>query len=341
MPLCIATGAVDHGHAGHQHPGEGLRRRRIDPHAHSHGHGGHGHHDGAHDHGGPIDMRANERRLLFVIVFGLVLLAAEVVAGFLANSLVLLSDAAHVSTDVAALGLAYAAIRISARPPTSSKSYGYYRAETVAAFVNALALWGISGYFLFEAWERLRSPPAVDGGIVAIVGGLSLAANILMAVILHRGSQESLNMRSAYAHVLSDALGSVAAVVAGLGILWYDARWLDPATTVIVAVLILVWTWRLTRDSLHILLEGTPATVKPGDVKDTIVGVPGVIGVHDLHVWSLTTGVDNLSAHVRVHDVTEGPAVVRAIREQLVARYGLSHITIEIEGDESTCIGCN
>lgn len=337
MPLPTASGAVDPSHAAHEHPGHGLRRRRVDPHGHGHAHGpGDEHH-----HGGPVDMRANERRLLYVIVFGLFLLTAEIVAGLMANSLVLLSDAAHVSTDVAALALAYAAIRISARPATSSKSYGYYRAETVAAFVNALALWGISGYFLYEAYERLQSPPEVNGGIVAVVGGLSLLANLGMAAALHAGSKDSLNMRSAYAHVLSDALGSIAAVVAGLGILLYDARWLDPATTLLVAVLILVWTWRLTRDSLHILLEGTPATVKPEAVRDTIQGVPGVIAVHDLHVWSLTTGVDNMSAHVRVHDVSQGPTVVRAIRQQLVERYGLSHVTIEVEGDDSECASCN
>lgn len=276
------------------------------------------------------------------MLFGVAILVGELIAGFFANSLALLSDAAHMSTDVAALGLAYAAVRIATRRPTSSKSYGYYRAETVAAFVNALALWGITGYFVFEAWRRLRAPPEVDGPLVAIVGGLSLAANLVMAGVLHRNHDHSMNMKSAYIHVLSDALGSLAALVAGLGIWLYGARWLDPATTLVIAALILVWTWRLTRDSLHILLEGTPARVKHDDVKASIQKVPGVLAVHDLHVWSLTTGMDNLSAHVMVKDAVDGPVIVADIRKRLIDEFHLHHVTIEVEtADSPNCIRCD
>lgn len=325
----------EHGHgADRREGGLHLRHRHADDDGHGHGHKGHDHAAAGHA------ARPNQRRLLAVILFGLVLLVAEVVAGLAANSLVLLSDAAHVSTDVAAVGLAYAAIRIGQRPPDSRRTYGYYRAETVAAFVNALALWGISAYLVWEAWQRLRAPPEVDGPLVVVVGGVGLLANLVMAAFLHAGHQ-NLNVRSAYLHVLSDALGSVAAVVAGLGVWLYGARWLDPVATLAVAVLIVLWTWRLTRDTLHILLEGTPARVEPEEVRRTIERVPGVRGVHDLHVWSLTTGVDNLSAHVRVEDATQGPAVVRAVRELLVHEHGLSHVTIEIEADESDCVGCN
>lgn len=276
------------------------------------------------------------------MAFGLAILVAEIAAGFYANSLVLLSDAAHMSTDVAALALAYAAIRISAKPPSSSKSYGYYRAETIAAFLNALALWGVTAYFLYGSWHRLRDPPAVDGVVVAWVGGLSLVANVAMAVVLHGGRTRSMNVRSAYVHVLSDALGSLAALVAGLGIALYGARWLDPATTLLIAALIVVWTWRLTRDSLHILLEGTPARIDHERVKATIAGVAGVRAVHDLHVWSLTTGVDNLSAHVMVDDAAEGPTIVAAIRARLVGEHKLAHVTIEVETPDSpNCIRCD
>lgn len=306
-----------------------------------HTHAGHAH---AHSplHSRQEARRIDQRRLLIVMIFGAGILVLEVVAGFVANSLVLLSDAAHMSTDVAALALAYAAIRIAARPATSSKSYGYYRAETVAAFVNALALWLVTAYFLFEAWRRLRDPPEVDGLLVAVVGGLSLVANLAMAALLHRGHQESMNVRSAYVHVLSDALGSLAALVAGLGIYFYGARWLDPATTVLIALLIVVWTWRLTRDSLHILLEGTPARVKHDDVKASITEVPGVMAVHDLHVWSLTTGMDNLSAHVMVKDASEGPSIVAIIRQKLMDEHKLAHVTIEVETPDSpNCIRCD
>ncbi|HET6404665.1 MAG TPA: cation diffusion facilitator family transporter [Candidatus Thermoplasmatota archaeon] len=307
---------------------------------HSHAGHAHGH---AHVHGHHADARgSNQRRLLFVMLFGVGILVAEVIAGFYANSLALLSDAAHMSTDVAALALAYAAMRIAARPPTSSKSYGYYRAETVAAFVNALALWVVTAYFVFEAWRRLRSPVEVDGPVVALVGGLSLAANLVMAAVLHRGHADSVNMRSAYIHVLSDALGSVAALVAGLGMMFFGATWLDPATTLLIAVLIVIWTWRLTSDSLHILLEGTPARVKYDDVKTTIEQVPGVLAVHDLHVWSLTTGMDNLSAHVMVGDAAQGPQIVADIRKRLIDEHHLSHVTIEVEtADSPNCIRCD
>lgn len=315
----------------------------------------HGHHEGhahahRHSHAAGADARlerrqqgsSNQRRLLVVIGIGVALLVGEVIAGLYANSLVLLSDAAHVSTDVAALVLAYAAIRIAARPPSDTKSYGYYRAETVAAFVNALALWALTLYFLVEAYQRLRAPPAVDGAVVAVVGAISLAGNVGMALILRRGHEHSLNMRSAYLHVLSDALGSIAALAAGLGIHFFGARWLDPATTLVVAALIVVWTWRLTSDSLHILLEGTPARVKHADVKGTIEAVPGVMAVHDLHVWSLTTGIENLSAHVEVHQAAEGPSIVAAIRRRLADEHGLSHVTIEVEtADSESCVRCD
>lgn len=311
-----------HLHGGHSHPGHHHAR----PHAHDEAQG---------------RAAGDQRRLLLVMALGIAMLVVEVAAGLLANSLVLLSDAAHVSTDVAALGLAYFAIRVGARPATASKSYGYRRAEVVAAFLNALLLWGLSAWFLYEAWHRLADPPAVRGGIVAVVGAVGLGVNLVMALILHRGHKRSVNVRGAYLHVLSDALGSVAAIVAGLGMVLYGLAWLDPAATLVVSALILVWTWRLTRDSLHVLLEGTPAAISPEAVRSTIADVPGVLAVHDLHVWSITTGVDNLSAHVRVHDPTDGPAVVRRIRERLKTEHRLDHVTIEVEADDSECVGCN
>lgn len=323
MPGVSLIKSVEHTHAGHAHGREDARL-----------------HARAHER--RDQMATDQRRLLAVMIAGGCILVLEVIAGLYSNSLALLSDAAHMSTDVAALALAYAAIRIALRRPTSSKSYGYYRAETVAAFVNALALWVLTAYFLFEAWKRLRDPPEVNGVIVAVVGGVSLVANLGMAAVLHRGHEHSMNVRSAYIHVLSDALGSLAALVAGLGIWLYGARWLDPVTTVLISLLIVVWTWRLTSDSLHVLLEGTPARVKHDDVKATIERVPGVMAVHDLHVWSLTTGIDNLSAHVMVKDAAEGPAIVAIIRQKLVDDHHLSHVTIEVETPDSpNCIRCD
>jgi len=275
------------------------------------------------------------------MAFGIIVLAVEVVGGVLSNSLVLYSDAAHMSTDVASIALAYAAITIATRPANASKSFGYARAEIVAAFLNALALWGLTAFFFFEAWRRLRDPPSINAPIVIVVGVVSLVANVSLALLLRKGSGHNLNVRSAFLHILSDALGSAAAIVAGLGIYYYDARWLDPATTFVIGALILVWTWRLTRETLHILLEGTPVALSPGVVKDAIKNVPGVSDVHDLHVWSLTTGNDNLSAHVVVTDPTRGPEVVRMIRECLRDAHGLTHVTIEVEAVGQECESCN
>ena len=326
--------------------------------AHLHAHGGHPHHHhGERRHAGPARAKAaapgdahddhgdragqDQRRLLVVMALGASMLVVEVFAGFLANSLVLLSDAVHMSTDVAALGLAYFAIRMGTRAANARKSYGYQRAEIVAAFLNALLLWVLSAWFLYEAWHRLQDPPAVRGSIVIAVGVLGLAVNVGMAAILHARHEHSVNVRGAYLHVLSDALGSVAAIVAGVGVHLWGARWLDPAATLVVSLLILVWTWRLTKDSLHILLEGTPHAISHDAVRDAIAAVPGVVAVHDLHVWSITTGRDNLSAHVVVHDATDGPAVVRRIRERLKSEFRLDHVTIEVEAQDSECVGCN
>lgn len=327
MPGGKLNGAVEHAHR-HAHPHGDAH----DAHAHGAGH--------------PARTRrgSGQRRLLLVMLFAVGVLVAEVVGGFVANSLALYSDAAHMSTDVAALALAYAAIRIAARPPSSSKTFGYHRAEVVAAFVNSLALWVVSAYLVYEAVQRLARPQAVDGPIVIAVGLGSLAANLVMALALRSHAHahaHDLNMRSAYLHVVSDALGSVAAVVAGVGVAYYDAMWLDPATTLFITLLIVVWTWRLTRDTLHVLLEGTPASVKPEELRAVIEGVPGVRAVHDLHVWSLTTGVDSLSAHVLVDDPAEGPAVVRAIRERLRGACDIGHVTIEVEAEDADCVGCN
>lgn len=324
-----------HFHGGHRHE-----------HGHEHGHHGHAHAQGGPEgeHGrseGQERSRHDQRRLLVVMALGLAMLSVEVVAGLWSNSLVLLSDAVHMSTDVAALGLAYFAIRMGTRAPTASKSYGYQRAEIVAAFLNALLLWALSAWFLYEAWHRLQDPPAVRGSVVIAVGVLGLTVNVGMAAILHARHEHSVNVRGAYLHVLSDALGSVAAIVAGVGLHFWGARWLDPAATLVVSLLILVWTWRLTKDSLHILLEGTPHAIQAEDVRAAIAAVPGVVAVHDLHVWSITTGRDNLSAHVVVQDSTTGPLVVRRIRERLKSEFRLDHVTIEIEAEDSECVGCN
>lgn len=315
---------------------------RVSESGHAHAHDGHSHAE--HEHGlaqyRPHATR-NRRRLLLVIVLGSLILVAELVGAWASGSLVLLSDAAHAFTDVSAVLLAYVAVTFAQRPATLRKSYGFHRAEVVAAFANAILLWLLTAWFLFEAVRRLRDPPDVSGPIVTIVASATLVANLAMAWILHRGANENVNVRSAYLHVLSDALGSVAALVAGLAIQLRGWTWADPVTTIFVSGLILVWTWRLTRETLHILLEGTPERMDTDALRKDIRGVSGVLDVHDLHVWTLTTGLDSMSAHVLVADASRGPAVARAVRAAIVEKYSLGHVTLEVEDASSDCEKCH
>ncbi len=285
--------------------------------------------------------RRSRRRLLVAIAIGLAVMAAEVIGGLVSGSLVILSDAAHVLTDVSALALASLAVAWAARPATTAKSYGFHRAEIVAAFVNALALWVLAGYFVYEAVRRLAAPPDVDGVVLTGVALAGLAANLVMAAILHRGAERSINLRSAYVHVMSDVLGSVAAVVTGVGIQIAGWTWLDPATTLLVSALIIVWTFNLTRQTLHILLEGTPERMDVRELRGDVLAVDGVTDVHDLHVWTLTTGVDTMSAHIRVADPARGPDVVKEVRRRIQPKYGLGHLTLEVEAPDARCDSCD
>ncbi len=310
----------------------------TDDHAHGHDHG-----DAGHAHGvlAGHGRRENRRRLLTVLTIASVLLVAEVIGGWLANSLVLLSDAAHVFTDVLAVALSAVAITLAGRPATSRHTFGSHRWEIVAAFLNALALWVIGFYLVYEAWTRLADPPAVDGPIVLLVGLGGLAVNIGMAYILHAGARQNVNMRSAYIHVMADALGSVAAIAAGIGILWFDLHILDPVLTLVIAALVLVWTWKLTRETLHILLEGSPAHVDADRLRRDILAVDGVADVHDLHLWSLTSGVDSMSIHVVIGAAVDGMAVSHAVRGCASDGYGIAHVTVQVENLDSTCPGCH
>lgn len=301
--------------------------------AHVHDHGdGHGHE--GHDHG-PQALRTTARRnlreLLVVLFGGLLVTALQLVGGLVANSLVLLADAAHYFTDLLGILLAVAAVSLAGRPASLRKSFGYHRAEVVAAFLNALALWGVSAYLLYETVERLRAPPEVHGPIVAIVGGITLVANVFLAWRLHRAAGTNLNMRAAYLHVLSDVLGSSAALVAGLLIHFGGFHIADPLLTVFVTGLIIVFTWRLTRQTLHILLEGTPDHLDPEEITASLKEIEAVQDVHDLHVWSLTSGLESLSVHV-VAEPGREESVSREVHRALLERFNIRHVTIQIEG---------
>lgn len=274
---------------------------------------------------------ANKKRL--AIVFGLTLayLVAEIVGGLITGSLALLADAGHMLTDVAGLGLALLAIKFAERPATPERTYGYYRVEILAALTNAVVLIGISIYILYEAWERFRNPPEVESGTMLVVAAIGLAINIAGIFILRKGSQESLNMKGAYFEVLSDMLTSVGVIVAGVIMLttgWYYA---DPLISAGIGLFILPRTWILLREAVGILLEGTPSDVNLAAVREAIARLPGVTEMHDLHVWTLTSGVNAMSAHVVILDPSMHAEVLSAVHDVITKNFPIEHVTVQVE----------
>lgn len=274
---------------------------------------------------------ANKNRL--AIVFGLTAsyLIVEVIGGMVTGSLALLADAGHMLTDVAGLGLALMAIKFAERPATPERTYGYYRVEILAALTNAIVLIGISFYILYEAWERFRNPPEVASGAMLVVAIIGLVINLVGMVILRKGSQESLNMKGAYFEVVSDMLTSVGVLIAGAVMLttgWYYA---DPLIAAGIGFFILPRTWMLMRDAVGVLLEGAPSDVNLPAVRSAMGEFPGVKKVHDLHVWTLTSGVNAMSAHVVVVDPSMHAEVLSAMHDTLTTSFRIAHVTIQIE----------
>ncbi len=307
---------------------------------HDDGHG-HGHDEGhSHEHGRAElkSMAATRKtRLWIALIFGACIMSAEIAAGLAANSLVLLADAAHYATDLAAVGLALVAVVISDKAATRKQTFGFRRSEVLAAFVNALALWGISAYFIWQAYTRLLDPPEVHGPIVLIIGFVTLAANLALAKILHAGSHGSLNMRAAYLHVVSDVMGSAAALAAGAAIYFYGWHIADPLLTIFITILILIFTWKLTKQTWHILMQGTPHHLDTRDIQDSLTGIAAVREVHDLHVWTLTDGEHSLTAHVVLEATPTDDKVMHTIHDLLKDKYNLDHVTIQVESPECPC----
>ena len=273
----------------------------------------------------------HQRRLL--IVFGLTgfYLFAEVVGGIVTRSLALLADAGHMLTDVGGIGFALLAIRFASKPATPSRTYGYYRAEILAALANAVVLIFVSLYILYEAYRRLRHPPAVASAGMLAVAAVGLAVNWVGILILRRSARVSLNMKGAYFEVLSDLLTSIGVIIAGLIMLttgWYYA---DPIMSAGIGLFILPRTWKLLREAVGVLLEGTPSDVSLGAVRETILATPGVTGVHDLHIWTLTSGLYALSAHVVAAEAHSHAIVLRAVHDRVTSDHKIAHVTVQIE----------
>jgi cobalt-zinc-cadmium efflux system protein len=277
----------------------------------------------------------SRRRMAVVLAITGVVMVAEVVGGWLAGSLALLADAGHMLADAGAIGLALFATHAAQRPATPERSFGLQRLEILAALVNGALLLAIALGIAIEAYHRFGAPPPVNGALLLSVATVGLAANVAGTVVLHRGHQHSLNQRGAYLHVLGDLLGSAGAVAAGLIVLatgWIPA---DPLISVLIAGLILASAWRLVRESVDVLLEATPAHIDLGHVHDRVASVPGVDSVHDLHVWTVTSGVVAMSGHVVVKDPHDNQPVLEEVQGRMRA-LGINHVTVQMERDQ-TC----
>ena len=276
-------------------------------------------------------VSGNRRRLAVVLVLVAGYMVAEIIGGLLANSLALLADAGHMFSDAAALGLSLFAAWIAGRPATPQRSYGYYRTEILAALANGAALVAVAVLICAEAWRRLQEPPSVQGGLMMAVAVGGLGVNLLSLGLLAKGREESLNVRGAWLHVLSDALGSIGAIVAGVLIWAFGWNWADPVTSVLIGALIVYSSWRLLSESVAVLMEGAPPGIDVDAVRAAMAATPGVREIHDLHIWTITSGMDSLSAHVIAEDGRPHAALLTDLRTLLDARFGIHHVTLQIE----------
>jgi cobalt-zinc-cadmium efflux system protein len=284
---------------------------------------GHGH---GHDH-----RSASTRALTWVLALVVGFAAVEAVGGLLTHSLALLADAGHMVSDALSTVLALVAIWLARRPATSRRSFGFQRAEILAAFLNGLTLVGIAVLVFVEAARRLTDPPDVTAGWVLVIAAGGVAINVAAAAILVRSGRESLNVEAAYRHVLADLLGSAGVIAAAIVVLATGSSLADPIVSIAIGGLILWSAWSVLRDSTNVLLETTPPGVDADEVARAIVALPGVESVHDLHIWTITSGFDALSAHVLVGRNEDCHARRRAVERMLLERFHIDHTTLQVE----------
>lgn len=288
-------------------------------------------------HAHPTAASAGGRHLRpLLIAFGLTAtyMVVEFVVGFSVNSLALISDAAHMGTDVLGLGMALAAITLARRKTTAQRTYGLYRLEVLAALANGILLFGVAGYVIYEAIGRFSDPPEVPGIPLLITAVIGLAINIISFRLLAAGSKESLNLKGASLEVLGDLLGSVGVIVAAIILFTTGWQYADPIIGVGIGLFILPRTWQLTRQALRILLEVAPPTIDIDEVTAQVRSIPGVKEVHDLHVWTITSGMESASGHIVLERGANYPSVLTQVRELLKTRYHVEHATIQCEPDD-------
>lgn len=275
------------------------------------------------------------RRLAFALALALAYTLAEVIGGVLSNSLALLADAGHMVSDAAALGLSLFAVWIAARDSPAQRTFGYHRAEVLAALANAALLIAASIGIAVEAWHRLREPEAVHSTAMLLVATGGLVVNLVMLSVLHGGKDANLNMRGAWLHVLSDALGSLGVIVAAVCLRFFGWLWVDPAASLLISGLIVHSSWTLLRDAVSVLMESAPPSIPVDDVRRCLLDEPGVREVHCLHVWTIATGLDSVSAHVVVEDPSVTPERLSQLRGAIASRFPVEHITLQLEPEHA------
>lgn len=290
----------------------------------------------SHDHGHATTAAGEQRfRLRLVLGMTLAILIAEIIGGILAHSLVLLADAGHMATDAAGIGLSLLAVHFAARPPSDARTFGYLRAEILAAVINAVLLFGIGAFILVEAVSRLINPGTATPSLMIAFGLVALAGNAVSLLLLRRGQAQSLNVRAAFLEVLADMGGAAAVLVAAIIIAVTGFQRADPVAAIIIGVLILPRTAKLLRDAVDVLLEATPKNVDLAEIRGHICHTPGVLAVHDLHVWTVTSGLPVLSAHVVVADEAladgGGARVLDRLGECLAGHFDVEHCTFQLE----------
>jgi cobalt-zinc-cadmium efflux system protein len=289
-----------------------------------------------HSHGPTVSAGGQHRsRMIIVLALTTTVLVAEVIGGWITGSLALLADAGHMFTDVAGITLAILAVTFASRPATDTRTYGYYRLEILAAVINAVLLFGVAAFILVEAWRRWSEPPEVEGGLMLAFATVGLVANLIGLAVLRSGSKESLNVKGAYLEVLGDTLGSAAVIVAALVIALTGWQRADIVASVLVAAMILPRTWTLLREATDVLLEAVPKGTDLAAIRQHILETPGVLDAHDLHVWTLTSGMPVLSVHVVVDEAVladnSGGQVLDALGDCLAHHFDVEHCTFQLE----------
>lgn len=295
---------------------------------HNHDHGSGSSHSG-HSH----NYTANKKALIISFILIAFYMIAEFIGGFLTNSLALISDAGHMLSDAAALGLSLSALIFGAKAATPSKTYGYKRFEILAALLNGVVLVVLAIFIFIEAIDRLSAPPTVIGQGMIIISSVGLIVNIVVAWILHsKGSKENLNVRSAFLHVIGDLLGSVGAIIAAVLIIlfgWYIA---DPIASMIVSVLIIYSGWHILKESVNILMEAKPVHIDSDKIIHQLKEIEGVIDIHDLHIWTITSDFESMTIHLKVKPDVDRDIILEQAKYILSKEFGISHVTIQIEG---------